>query len=249
MRAYHTKLLAIFFITILFSFSCGKDKLATDCSDYPRPADAYTFPVVPGTAAWINLKPTERLPAVQIPENVVTKLSTEALIQSWLDFPLNRDIFAGNYVEPAVNFLVQHFNGLAELTKRNDAGSVLLKRYQSIEPTCITRLSEMEQIKFSQNITFIEVILAQSDVLASLSAAQKKLLTSIVLQQYDAKVKSTPVYGAESTLYLGIKVMLEANYDPFVAEMQPGNLVHSMYISPGVPNTDVILNHLRNFAK
>lgn len=77
----------------------------------------YTYPVVPGSAEWDALNEQERIDVCQIPEEILAHLSTEALLQSVLDYPLIQDLLMpGGYEK-----LLEQFNGIQELAARYDA--------------------------------------------------------------------------------------------------------------------------------
>lgn len=86
----------------------------------------YVYPTVPGSAAWQALKTRgEKGAACEIPENVLSRLTTAALLETVLDYPLLGDILAWSTPEKGFEILLGNFNGLRELMQRADLTSAL----------------------------------------------------------------------------------------------------------------------------
>lgn len=59
----------------------------------PRAIDVpYEYPIVPGTDEWFAMSGRERKKACQIPEDVLERLTDEALARSVLDYPFLMDM-------------------------------------------------------------------------------------------------------------------------------------------------------------
>lgn len=82
----------------------------------------YEYPIKPGTNEWINFKThAEKVEACQIPQEILCKMSTEALVETILNYPLLIDMFAWNTFEDGYFMLSKTFNGIKELEYRNDS--------------------------------------------------------------------------------------------------------------------------------
>ena len=108
-----TNVLSGAIITLLF---CCDSKTVSpdpvDCAPYKAPSDAWTYPVLPGTKEWIDLPDTEaRFNACQIPSERLKVMSNEALLDAWLNFPFNYDIYLVNNLLKHMNNLVTRFSG------------------------------------------------------------------------------------------------------------------------------------------
>ena len=81
-------ILSLLLIAMAFS-GCAKEQ-STPITD-----EAYTFPVKPGTDEWKALGSHDQMLAVcEIPENILTIMSTTALVETVLNYPLIGDWFA-----------------------------------------------------------------------------------------------------------------------------------------------------------
>lgn len=116
--------LVVFSLIVLFS----KD----DTIETP-----YQYPIVPGTQEWMQLESRpEMLEACQIPKEILDKLSTDALLQTILDYPFLSEMTMFYMTPEECNseagfwFITDSFNGLQEFLSRKDALSVL-EKYQS----------------------------------------------------------------------------------------------------------------------
>ena len=80
-------------------------------------AQVYDFPVKPGSAMWNNFETHQQmLDACQIPENVLSKMSTEDLVTTCLNYPLSIDCFAyDNEVKGVQQSVVDKCTGSIEI--------------------------------------------------------------------------------------------------------------------------------------
>lgn len=94
----------------------------------------YEFPVVPNTKEWESLRTRQAmLDVCQIPEDKLQSMTTEALLETVLAYPLITDYFAYNSIEDACNIMYNEFNGFQELFSRKDLSSVLTEKYDETE--------------------------------------------------------------------------------------------------------------------
>lgn len=83
----------------------------------------YAYPVTTDMPEWAALGSlSQKLEACQIPEDILPELTTPALIETVLDYPLAVNLYA--YVEPfkgveaGAETVSRQFNGLSELLRR-----------------------------------------------------------------------------------------------------------------------------------
>jgi len=97
--------------------------------------DAYDFPVKPGTEEWKTFQThNEMLKACQIPERILNNMSTAALVETVLNYPLLLDMMAYNNIQYGFDQVASRFNGLQELLNREDNGTEIKTRYRPKEP-------------------------------------------------------------------------------------------------------------------
>ena len=245
---------------VILSSSCKKEKPDIDCNTYPVPSDTYKYPILPGTPAWANLKTgQEMLQACQIPESILPTISTEGLVQSWLDMPLNNEIFMTNSLQKAIEYFIANFSGLRELVGRNDAADKLFKKYQSMNPACITTFkTDIGQGSFTFLFSYIELPLAQDTILNKMTLDQKKDLVNEALKKYKYRIDHLNYYDvitANISLFICAKVMRNCQYQPFLNSMNDDLLWFinnaQFYIPLGdyATEKDIIISNSKKFIK
>lgn len=190
----------------------------TSCSNQPvihLPEDAYDYPVRPGTEEWKSLgSHPERVKACQIPESILENMTTDGLVYSVLDYPLLYDMFGTDNPQGGFDLLTSRFNGLQELIKRNDAGKVLLEKYQATNPKEIKK----GETFFLFNLQSLEQILCQQGVLDDIDDSQLKVLMLEAKNKYEIKQNLEEHYSIFAKAYslriIG-KILQYANYQPF----------------------------------
>lgn len=103
--------------------------------------DVYDFPIKQGSKQWRTIENIdERIMALQIPNSILSWISTEALLETCLRYPYLTDIlFCDNY-QKGFEVLTNEFNGFQELLIRPNLIDVLLKKYKALA-TDMTKLN------------------------------------------------------------------------------------------------------------
>lgn len=149
----------------------------------------------------------------QIPDDVLKRLTTEALLLSCLKFPFMPEIYATNSVQKAFSFTLENFNGLQELFKRPDAAATMLTLYQRLQTADVEKKTSLiESGRFSFELSFIEIFLAQREIIRQLSGAERKVLAAECITKYDGKQLVPKAYGGLSLVSTGFVMarLLEA---------------------------------------
>lgn len=88
--------------------------------------EPYIYPIQPGTDAWNALDNLEqKIAACHISEDILCKMTTEALLETVLNYPLLVNIFFYDNVDIGIAAVSAYFPGLDELFSRNDIDAVL----------------------------------------------------------------------------------------------------------------------------
>ena len=119
MKARKIAILLFIFTSAIVNPAYMVDNIQEDPSMIDTP---YEFPVVPGTDDWAELDSLEeKLEVSQIPDDLLEKLTTEALVQTVIDYPLAASLFVHDTLDDPLRsyyVVVEEFNGLAELDRR-----------------------------------------------------------------------------------------------------------------------------------
>lgn len=102
----------------------------------------YTFPIRPGSPEWAQFSSKrQKITVSQIPERKLKNMTTKALLETVIDYPLIMSFYAFNNIESACDTMAGDFNGFGELVSRSDINKVLLNRYKN------TRVITAEEVK------------------------------------------------------------------------------------------------------
>lgn len=116
----------IFFCSIfLFYTFVNADSNINRSNDlYTEP---YIYPVLPGSEEWENFTDVEqKRSAVNVGEEVLNMMTTEALVETVITYPFFIDIYAYNSIEEGICHLGTYFKGVDILLNRSDAVDELL---------------------------------------------------------------------------------------------------------------------------
>jgi len=152
----------------------------------------WDFPVKRGTEEWKKFKNNEeKVNACQIPENIISSLSTEKLTDICLQYPLLYDIFAFNDMNEGIDNLFNDFNGIRELFKREQVSKELLKRYQEK----IQNLSFLDKTDSSAerglfiiSISALEVLLCRYQLQTNATKENYKEILQNLVNGYEKKI-------------------------------------------------------------
>ncbi len=191
-----------FLLTALVGALASLSLRAQGSADGSRVTAPYQFPKV---AVTDKVSVYEAWRQSQIPEDVLRRMTTEAVVKSCIKFPFMMEIYAANSQQYGFTYAREHFNGLQELFKRPDAAAVLLKVYQETgaEDVLKFRATPVEGGAYSFQLSFLEIILAQRDIIRQFDAKDLKTLASGCLAQYDGKLKVPEAYGRLSLTSTG----------------------------------------------
>ena len=194
---------------------------------YTQTKAVYEFPIKEGTEKWWQFETIEkRIAALQIPDTVIVKISTESLLETCLEFPYLPDIFFCDNYQQGFETLMTEFNGFRELFKRRDLTNVLLGKYRNLTADVkgIRLLSDVEQGMFTFRHFVVEFMLAQDAVLKNLSAEQEKQLFLLSFEHKKIKQSYSDIFGKLNDLPANLlyakKIMNDSDFRFENAEMR-----------------------------
>lgn len=226
--------------------ACQKDDNGIpkgECAPAPAPAGSYLYPVTPGSSAWAALTTGDaKMAACQIPNTVLTNMSTDVLIQAWLDFPLRLDVLLSNYLQTGIDFFLKNFSALVELQKRTDMEDVASARYKLMKPTCASSYGENQKGDFALSFFYLELIMAQDTFLNNSTSPVRKAIVKEALFKYIDKKANNTVFGDQpsitTTMLLCARAMKSDNYQPFIDLMNNSNTI-KLLVKTGYPEAPV----------
>ncbi len=166
----------------------------------------YDFPTKPGSTKWESLSTGQEMVDVcQIPDSILSKLSTQALAQTCLNYPLFFQHTALNDERKAIDEIIKEFNGLNELTLREDGLKELINLYKEI-PVEKTPYLQTNADDVPYKIIYIELILANDRFIGKAKKTKLNDIKSAFLIKYNSKLKNQNIHSLFSirkTLLLG----------------------------------------------
>ncbi len=131
----------------------------------------YDFPVRPGDPEWFDFDNNDDMVAAcQIPEEVLYDMTTDALLLTFLDYPLGSDIFMHSSLREGIFKVSEYFNGLQELLSREDLPDAIEKVLVSVEetPSTINTYSDdyFEALQDTQIIQALNMYFADVDMVS-----------------------------------------------------------------------------------
>ena len=154
--------------------------------ELPVKPGLWDYPVKPGTEEWKQFKSNEEMDkACQIPEEVLSSLSTEDLTDLCLRYHSLWDFLFYQNKNAGLDKLFNDFNGIRELFKRKDVSSSLSKRYmEKIQSISLLddKNSDLKIGFFVMSVSVLECLLGRiehqgnnlKDVLHSLVAGYEE---------------------------------------------------------------------------
>ena len=94
----------------------------------------YEYPVTAESPEWDAISAKEKQAMLQIPEDILSQLTTPALIETVMEYPYLLDIFASDNTRSGIETVAGGFNGLAQLLDRPDALTCLREYWNTQEP-------------------------------------------------------------------------------------------------------------------
>lgn len=167
---------------------CKKDNEISTFKEIQFPDEnalSWDYPVKPGSEKWKTFQSgMEMVQACQIPQNVISSLSTEELLLICLKFPLLFDIGAANFFSDGYAAYEKNFNGIREFYLRNDAAVVIFNYYKQIK---LEDAKVYSSIFFVFRISVVEYILSAPTVISKYSPEQRKEVSAELSSKLNLK--------------------------------------------------------------
>lgn len=118
----------IFCFAVCIAF-CSAMSFATETEDYTI-SEAYTYPILPRTEEWNRMSTLdEKIAACYVDEDLMKAMTTPALLETVLNYPLLVNIYAFDTIEMGIESVSGYFRGIEILKQREDI-EVCLQEYR-----------------------------------------------------------------------------------------------------------------------
>ena len=211
--------------------------------DWDKP---YEFPVRPGMESWKELNGgDERAEAVLNPKAYIDSLTTTALVETVLNYPLFLEVFAHDNLQIGFERLLPFVNGLAALLTRKDAGESALSKYEALQ---IPKLATREIRSFED--LYLELLLSREEVLSTLDEEKLKKLQSVAYEKTIAKLENED-YGKtsiQSAALILAKILVRSGENNRLLE-SANEAELGLFLQTGKDCSDALLSKILTLSK
>lgn len=174
----------------------------------------YEYPIVLGTEEWAALRNNARkIDACRVPDELIEKMSTDALLETYLTHPLAANIFAFNTYNGGFNTLKNEYHmGLDELLQREDLADAILKSYSKID-VCTNKVPDggaalekffnahQEEVDDMWRMSLLEVLAAEANLAGPNQSSGNGSLKRLLEEKYSEKMENADFYGPFAATY------------------------------------------------
>ncbi|MBN2769191.1 MAG: hypothetical protein JXR90_00695 [Spirochaetes bacterium] len=222
---------------LLLLFGCFISVLST-AQEIDKP---YDFPVKPGTEQWAKLTTSKQMDEVcVIPDEVLSAMSTKALLITCLNYPRIIDFFLIDNMQYGFDFYSRHFNGLAELVKKPDLNKILLQSYIDIDLIKSRMAGYDAELSYLQTV-FFELLISQENIIKGYERKDKLILLSEAIKKLEQRRKlGESVYRQITSALILIRILYSE--DIILSEVDDnGNDIYKIFRTTGfLPDSTII---------
>ncbi|MDD2358698.1 MAG: hypothetical protein PHX13_12380, partial [Thiovulaceae bacterium] len=153
--------------------------------------------------------------ACQIPENILKAITTRALVETCLSYPLYLNYMAYNDLDQGIISVISRFNGLSELYSRSNAITSILDVYEKMKVQ-VTATWTDGSMDFAFHIAYFEMVMSADCFFNKFTTSERTRLKTALWQKLYDRVQDPEHYSLFSIiegLHLYAKV-LKAQNDP-----------------------------------
>ena len=166
---------------------------------------AFSFDSITSNGNWKSYPFKQKFDACQIPDSLLSELSTKELVELCASYPLNPLCYAYDNPMNGAKHIMGNFNGFKELQKRENAAEQLLDFYEGIDfikvthsPYPITLEGDNGKLYSGSNILFIELVLASGEIPSLYNKINSERLDRVSYSKFEQKLDKKDTYGMNS---------------------------------------------------
>lgn len=153
-------------LAIILCFSMGISAMPVDLAtdeEYTI-TEPHIFTIGPGTDEWESYDSIfQRVEACRVSEEELQHMTTEALYETVLNYPLLINMYAYDSIDEGIARMSKYFGGIDELFSRPDALDVIREKNIAVQNTD-TEESRIKSIYAEQLLCYGEHLANQADV-------------------------------------------------------------------------------------
>lgn len=186
--------------TMVMVMSLGVLSVNAD-SNEKKDNTPYSFPVLPGSSEWESFTTKqEKLSVCQIPDDKLVNMTTDALLETVMNYPFIHDYMAFNSYEDACRRMSEDFNGFSELFSREDITSAILSKYSSAHVVSADEIDTVDSASFFEPSTLEYLFVCDEINNGEITGKELELFSEIHSQKsYERNVAG--IYSIQSEVY------------------------------------------------
>jgi hypothetical protein len=125
-------------------------------------------------------------------------MTSQALFESFLNYPLAGDVFVFSSFEKGIENLKKNFSAFDSLVNRNDFGTALMNKYitySSYSSKKLENQSSFNKGEHSVKLSLLELISPQSITNKNISNSETLHLINALVTNYTQKKNNPEIYG------------------------------------------------------
>lgn len=119
----------------------------------------WEYPILPGSDEWNALDISEAIAKLEVPKDVVDSMTTEALFETVINYPLIDNIFGYDTVHLGITATRESFYAMDAFLEREDAGKILDADLKVIQNRQKESLDEETQTALEDRLSIIKSLL------------------------------------------------------------------------------------------
>lgn len=156
----------------------------------------YAYPVRPGTGEWKNYRYPELRKVLQIPPEMIEKMSTNVLLQSVLSYPLIGELLVFRPYREGIENLRNNFSALDSLMNWQDLTKELSVSYIRMDVAEVQQLKGAVEIgEFMLKLSLLELLGATDNIARNMESSRRILLLDELQVKYEQKNALAHIYG------------------------------------------------------
>ena len=195
-------------------------------NQYYNVDEPYDFPVTSYDEEWDEFETkVEAELSCQIPEEILKEMTTEALLETVLNYPFLIDYVAYDRYYDAAEKFMRTFNGFEELLSRDDLTAVLLKAYgeSALQKDADAGIADEEYtdsqdpepyLKDYWRIPYLEFLIAYDHVANDNYTEDEETMLEALLSEKNSEREKSGLYSENSNIYEQFMMQLYPDGQP-----------------------------------
>lgn len=214
---------------------------------------AYIFPVERSELKLFEMGWDRYYDTCIVPNNILKHLSDDGLILTCLNYPPYFNIFYFNYYQDGFNRIALECNIFNEIYIRKGITTKLISKYESLEVDSFRSIYYTDKKPFT--IRYLEILLAQNQLIDKMSNPEKDQLIRDVLSKHEYRktiLKEDIFSSVISSLILG-RILKSIQYKNFLTALNDNDSNLGFFLEKGTffdtLSTSQIITYSKEYLK